>query len=153
MAIWKYQVTVQDLNRFNDITIHKPLGIVFTAIGDDWIEATMPVENRTRQPAGLLHGGASVVLAESLASVASYLCIDAKISDVVGLELSASHLKSVREGVVTGRVQPLRLGKRFQVWDIQIRNEKQERLCVVRLTAAVIEKQASSPSQFGGFGR
>lgn len=120
-------------------TIHGPLGIVFTAFGHDWLEATMPVDQRTHQPAGLLHGGASVVLAESLGSMAAIYSVGGDVTKVVGVDINASHMKAVREGVVTGRVTPIKLGRRIQFWEIKIRDESEALVCICRLTAMVLE--------------
>lgn len=117
------------------------LGIVFTGIGDNYIEATMPVDHRTHQPMGLLHGGASVVLAETLGSVAATCCVDPGQQYCVGLDINANHLKSIRSGVVKGRTTPIHIGKRTQVWEIRITNEQQELLCISRITLAVIDKR------------
>ncbi len=119
------------------------LAIEYTKIGSDYLKARMPVDKRTKQPAGLLHGGASVALAESLGSVASYLSVDPQKYDCVGLEINANHLRSVREGFVEGTVRPLRLGKRIHVWEIKIHDEKERLICVSRLTMAIIEKNLS----------
>ncbi|HHJ53774.1 MAG TPA: hotdog fold thioesterase [Caldithrix abyssi] len=116
------------------------IGIEYTAIGDDYLTAIMPVDRRTKQPAGLLHGGASVALAETLGSVASYLCVDAQQYDCVGLEINASHLRAVREGTVRGTARPIKLGKRMHVWEIKISDDRQRLVCVSRLTVAVVPK-------------
>lgn len=118
-SIWKLPPSLEDLNPPSHKTIHQTLGIKFTRIGDQFLEATLPVDHRTVQPMGLLHGGASAVLAESLGSVASLLVVGPKQS-VVGIEINASHLRGVRSGHVLGRVTPARLGKSVHVWDIRI---------------------------------
>jgi 1,4-dihydroxy-2-naphthoyl-CoA hydrolase len=117
------------------------LGIVFTQIGEDFIKATMPVDHRTHQPMGLLHGGASVVLAETLGSVAATCCVDMSKQYCVGLEINANHIKSARTGVVTGTTRPIHVGKKTQVWEIKITNEQDELICVSRITMAVIDKK------------
>jgi len=117
------------------------LGIVFTKIGEDSIEATMPVDHRTHQPMGLLHGGASVVLAETLGSVAATCCVDMSKQYCVGLDINANHIKSVREGFVTGITRPIHIGKRTQVWEIKISNEQNELVCISRITMAVIDRK------------
>jgi 1,4-dihydroxy-2-naphthoyl-CoA hydrolase len=122
-------------------TMVEHLGIVFTGLGDNYIEATMPVDHRTHQPMGLLHGGASVVLAETLGSVAATCCVDPSQQYCVGLDINANHLKSIRSGVVKGRTTPIHIGKRTQVWEIRITNEQQELLCISRITLAVIDKR------------
>jgi 1,4-dihydroxy-2-naphthoyl-CoA hydrolase len=114
------------------------IGIEFTVLADDRLEATMPVDQRTTQPFKLLHGGASVVLAESLGSMAGYLCTHGD-QQVVGIEVNANHLKSARGGVVTGVCRPLHVGRRNQVWEIKIFDENERLCCISRLTTAVIE--------------
>ncbi len=114
-----------------------PLGIVFTELGPDFLRATMPVDARTRQPYGLLHGGASVLLAETLGSSAGNLCVDDDTM-CVGIEINANHLVAVREGLVTGTARPLHIGRRTQVWDIRIEDAAGRLACVARLTLAVV---------------
>lgn len=117
------------------------LGIEYTAIGEDYLEATMPVDHRTIQPYGLLHGGASVVLAETLGSVAASLTLDLEKQVGVGLEINANHLKSVREGKVKGVAKPVHLGKTTQVWEIKIYNEADQLCCISRITMAILDKK------------
>jgi len=117
------------------------LGIEFTAIGEDFIEAKMPVDHRTQQPLGLLHGGASLALAETLGSIAAACCLNLNEQYCVGLEINANHIKSVKEGVVTGTVMPLHMGRKTHVWEIKIRNEKKDLICVSRITMAVMDKR------------
>ncbi|EOZ99307.1 hypothetical protein A33Q_0685 [Indibacter alkaliphilus LW1] len=117
------------------------LDIKFTAIGDDYLEATMPVDNRTKQPFGLLHGGANVVLAETLGSVAATLTVDKDSQFCVGLEINANHLKSVKKGLVRGVTKPIHLGKKTQVWEIKIYTPGNELSCISRITMAVIDKK------------
>jgi 1,4-dihydroxy-2-naphthoyl-CoA hydrolase len=140
--MWKHPVTLDGLNNMNDNTLGQALGIVFTAVGDDFLEATMPVNANTVQPFRILHGGASVALAETLGSVASTLCIeDWAKKTAVGLEINANHLKSVREGgLVTGICRPIRVGRQVHVWQIEIRDERGNLCCVSRLTVAVVER-------------
>jgi 1,4-dihydroxy-2-naphthoyl-CoA hydrolase len=116
------------------------LGIEFTGVGEDFVSAKMPVDRRTRQPFGILHGGASVALAETLGSVASSLCIDLNEAYPVGLEINANHIRSVSEGYVYGSARPLHLGRRTHVWDIQIVNEDKKLVCVSRLTVMIVAK-------------
>ena len=116
------------------------LGIEFTGIGDDFLEATMPVDHRTIQPMGLLHGGANVALAETLGSLAASLTVDQEKQAVVGLEINANHLKSVRSGKVKGIAKPIHLGKSTQVWEIKIFNEADQLCCISRLTMAILNK-------------
>ncbi|WP_354624985.1 hotdog fold thioesterase [Psychromonas sp. MME2] len=139
MAIWKKNTDLARLNKLSENTIIAHLGIFYTQIGDDFLQATMPVDARTHQPHGLLHGGASVVLAETLGSVAANLTVsENKIC--VGLEVNASHLRSAKQGIVTGIARPLRIGRTTQVWDIEIVNERAQLLCCSRLTVAVLDK-------------
>lgn len=140
MAIWFQDVDLSVLNAASRNTMVQTIGIEYTAIGDDYLTAIMPVDRRTKQPAGLLHGGASVALAETLGSVASYLCVDAQQYDCVGLEINASHLRAVREGTVRGTARPIKLGKRMHVWEIKISDDRQRLVCVSRLTVAVVPK-------------
>lgn len=116
------------------------LGIVFTRVGPDFLEAQMPVDARTHQPMGLLHGGASVALAETLGSVAATCCVDMSKQFCVGLEINANHLRGVREGVVTGVTRPIHIGKKTQVWEIRITNQKEELVCISRITLAVLDR-------------
>lgn len=116
------------------------LGIVMTEAGDDWLRGTMPVDGRTHQPFGLLHGGASVVLAETLGSIAGGLCVDPATHAVVGLEINANHMRGERSGVVTGTARAVHVGRSTQVWEIRIENAAGKLVCLSRLTLAVINK-------------
>ena len=117
------------------------LGIRFTARGEDWLEATMPVDRRTHQPFGRLHGGASVALAETVASTAGAMTIDPAHKVVVGLEINANHIRPVREGLVTARATAEAIGRTTQVWTIRITDERQKLVCLSRITLAVIAAQ------------
>lgn len=134
--------TLEQLNQMNRGTMGEAIGLEFTAFGDDWLEATMPVDQRTKQPAGLLHGGASVALAETLGSVASVLYIDPKKQSVVGLEINANHIRSARDGKVTGRVKAIHMGRTTHLWEILITNGEGKLVCVSRLTVMVLDKPA-----------
>ncbi len=140
--IWKHPAEPGSLNGFSKDTLAEHLGITFTRIGDDFLEATMPVDARTVQPFGVLHGGASVVLAETLGSVAAELCIeDRSRYTAVGIEVNANHLRPVPRGeYVTGRATAVRVGARIQVWNIDIRDADERRVCTSRLTLAVVER-------------
>lgn len=140
VKIWKKEFEIEELNLFSKKSLVENVGIEFLEKGDDFISATMPVDQRTKQPLGILHGGASVVLAETLGSTASYMTLDAA-SYSVGLEIKANHLKSVTKGHVKGVVKPVHLGKTTQVWDITIENDKGELICVSRLTMMVLKVQ------------
>jgi 1,4-dihydroxy-2-naphthoyl-CoA hydrolase len=133
--------TLDQLNFSKEKTMVDHLGIVFTGLGDDYLEATMPVDHRTKQPMGLLHGGASVALAETLGSVAASLTIDLKKQACVGLEINANHIKSVREGLVKGVAKPIHLGKTTQIWEIKIYNEVGQLSCISRITMAILDKK------------
>ena len=141
MGIFKSGVTVESLNAFSKGTLSESLGIEFRHIGEDYLEAIMPVDHRTHQPFGLLHGGASVALAETLGSVAAMLVVDESKYQCVGLEINANHLRGVRTGIVIGTTRPVHIGKRTQVWEIRITNEQNEPVCVSRITMAVIERK------------
>ena len=139
MTPFRRTATVADLNALSAGTAMEPLGIAFTEIGPDYLRATMPVDARTRQPDGLLHGGASVLLAETLGSTAGGLCVEDD-QGVVGIEINANHLRGVREGVVTGTARPLHVGRNTQVWEIRIEDARGRLACISRLTLAVIAR-------------
>lgn len=140
--IWKQSLDVSSLHQVHQHTLSQHLGIEFTEIGDDFLEARMPVDDRTRQPMGLLHGGASVVLAETLGSVAALLCIDdLNTHSPVGVEINANHLRSVTEGYVIGRATPVKIGRQLQVWQIDIKDDQERLICVSRITIAVVAKR------------
>lgn len=132
--------TLEDLHELGKGNMAEHLGILFTEITQDALSAKMPVDHRTKQPYGLLHGGASVVLAETLGSVAAQCCIDAEKQFCVGLEINANHIRSVRNGYVYGTARPLHVGRKTQVWEIRITNEAQQLVCVSRITMAVLDK-------------
>ena len=134
-------IQVSDLQKISKNTMVDHLGIEFTELGEGFIGARMPVDHRTHQPMGLLHGGASLVLAETLGSVASSILVDMKKYFCVGLEINANHIKSARNGFVMGKATPIHLGKKTHVWDIKIRNESDDLICISRLTIAVIRKK------------
>jgi len=138
--LFKENVDLDFLNNLGKNTMVEFLGIHFTKVGADFLEATMPVNERTKQPQGLLHGGANVVLAETLGSVASTLMVE-KEKYCVGLEINANHLKSVKSGKVRGITKPIHLGKKIQVWEIKIFSEGEELTCISRLTLAVLDKK------------
>jgi 1,4-dihydroxy-2-naphthoyl-CoA hydrolase len=141
MGIFNSGVTLESLNTFSKGTLSEVLGIEFTEIGEDYLVARMPVEARTHQPLGLLHGGASVALAETLGSVAATLCVNQESHFCVGLEINANHIKGVKSGYVYGKTQPVHVGRKTQVWNIRIENEQNELVCVSRITMAVLEKK------------
>ena len=134
----------EKLKRINDSiqnTMTSTIGIEITDIGDDFICGKMPVDERTTQPFGLLHGGASVALAETLGSIGGGIKVYSNNETVVGIEINANHLKSVRDGWVFGKATSIRIGKKIQVWNIEITNEDDDLICVSRLTLAVIPKK------------
>ena len=139
MTLFRRPASVADLNAMSAGTAMQPLGIEFTEIGPDFLRATMPVDARTRQPYGLLHGGASVLLAETLGSTAGGMCVE-EGEGVVGIEINANHLRGVREGLVTGTARPLHVGRSTQVWEIRIEDPRGRLACISRLTLAVIAR-------------
>ncbi|HEY3430640.1 MAG TPA: hotdog fold thioesterase [Cyclobacteriaceae bacterium] len=141
MQLFNQGATLAMLKKMSANTMVEHLGIEFTAIGDDFIEARMPVDHRTHQPLGLLHGGASVVLAETLGSVAAACCLDPTKQYPVGLDINANHIKSVKTGFVKGITKPIHVGKRTHVWEIRITTEQDELVCISRITIAVIDKR------------
>ena len=143
MAIWKQHTDLEQLNGFSRGTMVETLGITITDIGPDHLRGTMPVDARTRQPFGLLHGGASVALAETLGSLAAWLVLDDPTSQLaVGLEINANHVRAVRDGIVTGTVRPEHLGRSTQVWSIRIEDAQGRLVCISRLTVAVTARTA-----------
>ena len=136
--IWFQETSVDVLNSRPKNHLGALLGIEFTEIGDDFLTAKMPVNERTHQPAGILHGGASVVLAETVGSVASYLIIDPIKYLAVGLEVNANHLRSVKSGFVTAICKPIHIGAKTHVWDIRINDDRGKLNCISRLTVATI---------------
>lgn len=139
--IWFAGVDLDALNTRHAGDINGCLGIEMTAYGPDWLEGRIPVDARTRQPMGILHGGASVVLAETLASVAANLCVDRDQAYCVGQEVNANHLRSTSDGYVTGVARPFHLGRSSQVWGIEIRDDQGRPTCVARLTIAVVTRR------------
>jgi len=140
MPIWKTPVTLDRFNALNGDTMMQTIGIVFTEVGDDFLRATMPVDARTHQPYGLLHGGASVALAETLGSAAGMMLVDPAREIVVGIEINANHLRGVKSGIVTGTARALHIGRSTQVWEIRIEDEGQRLVCISRLTLAVVPR-------------
>jgi len=137
--MFRGDVGIDALNAMSRGTAMEPLGIVFTEIGEDFLRATMPVDARTRQPYGLLHGGASALLAETLGSTAGGLCVP-EGQGVVGIEINANHLRGVRDGSVTGTARPLHVGRSTQVWEIRIEDDAGRLACISRLTLAVVAR-------------
>ena len=138
MSIWFTKPDIDDIKVMSSNTLIDHLGIDVVEVGEDYIKATMPVDHRTRQAFGLLHGGASVALAETLGSIGASLCIDTSKHACVGMEVNANHLRPVRQGQVIGVARPIRLGSMTQVWEIRISNANNQLVCISRLTMAVI---------------
>lgn len=133
--------TLESLNAMGKGNMIEYLNIEFTEVTSDTLTAKMPVDHRTKQPLGLLHGGASVVLAETVGSVASYMCLDTQTQYSVGLDINANHIRAMTEGHVYGTAKALHIGKRTHVWEIRILNESQQLVCISRLTLAVVDKK------------
>jgi len=131
-------ITLTTLNRANLNTINDLIGLKFTAIGKDFMQAELPVDKRTRQPYGLLHGGASATLLETLGSVASYLLVESKAQHAVGIEINANHVRGVGSGKVIGTVRALHIGHTTHVWEVRIHNDKQQLVSVGRLTTMIM---------------
>ena len=142
MSIWFKPYTLDDIQSYSRGTMAEHLDMRFTEIGPDFLRGTLPVDHRTTQPFGLLHGGASVALAETLGSVAAQHCVDLERFRCVGLEINANHVRAARSGRVTGTARPVHLGRRSQVWEIRIDDEEGKLVCVSRLTIAVLDGAA-----------
>jgi 1,4-dihydroxy-2-naphthoyl-CoA hydrolase len=139
--IWHKKHDVNELAQYRIANMGEHIGIEFVDVGDDYLKARMPVDERTTQPFGILHGGASCVLAESLGSVAAWMCIDPEKYRAVGLEINANHIRAVTQGWVVGTATPIHIGRRTHVWSIDIREEATDkRVCISRLTVAIIDQ-------------
>lgn len=141
MAIWFKSFTLEEVQQRGTGTMVEHIGITITGVGDDFLKGTMPVDHRTIQPMGILHGGASVALAETLGSIAANLVVDSEKKYCVGLGINANHIRAAKKGTVTGIAKPLHVGSSTQVWSIEITDEKNELVCVSRLTMAVLERK------------
>ena len=141
--IWFQDYELEFLNGFRNSNMGGHLGIEFLEIGPNFLTARMPVDERTTQPFGLLHGGASCVLSESLGSVGAWMCIDPNKNMAVGIEINANHVRSATEGFVTGIARPLHTGRSIHVWQTEITNDKDKLVCISRLTVAIKDKPAS----------
>lgn len=141
MIWYQKDINVGMIARLGHNTMGDHLGIEFLELGENYLKAKMPVDHRTRQPYGLLHGGASCALAETLGSIASALVIDASKFICVGLEINANHIRSVRSGFVTGIATPIHIGSTTHVWDIKINDEESKLVCISRLTVAILQKR------------
>lgn len=140
MSIWFKEVALEEVNALRRNTLLEHLDIRFVEIGENELRATMPVDRRTVQPMGLLHGGASAALAESLGSVAATLCVNTDKHYCVGLEINANHIRPVRQGTVTGVARPIHIGKTTQVWEIRIYDRRDKLVCISRITLAVMNR-------------
>jgi 1,4-dihydroxy-2-naphthoyl-CoA hydrolase len=139
MGIWKPKMDLEQLNALNKNTMAEHLGIVMTDFTDDTLTAKMPVDNRTLQPFGIMHGGASCALAESVGSLAANCCIDREKQVCVGLDITTSHIRQAKSGFVLGTARPIHLGKTTHVWEIQIKNEQDQLISLTRLTIIVLD--------------
>lgn len=143
MAIWHGEITCGLLNELNKGTLGEFFDINFTEVGNDYLVATMPVQAKTRQPFGLLHGGASVALAETIGSVASLCAVNRNVFMGVGVEINANHIKAVTSGRVTAVCRPLKVGGKVHVWEIKISDEAGDLTCICRFTAMVVPQPKS----------
>ncbi len=141
MSIWFKEFTLAQVNDIGSNTMISHVGIEVIEIGDDYLRGRMPVDHRTRQPFGILHGGASVVLAETLASIGCQFSIDWTKMRAVGLEINANHIRAVSDGFVTGTARPVHLGRRTQVWEIRITDSREKLSCISRITMAITERE------------
>lgn len=141
MALWTQQPDLETLNASSRDTLMDTLGIRFEAVGEDWLRASMPVDGRTHQPYGLLHGGASVALAETVGSTAAMLTLDAAREMTVGLDINANHVRGARDGTVQATATPLHIGSSTQVWDVRTRTDRDQLVCIARLTMAVVARR------------
>ena len=140
MTIWRTPTSVEQIREFSRETLAETIGIRVTEIGPDFLRATMPVNPKVHQPMGVLHGGASVALAETVGSVAATLCVDQEKYVCLGQEINANHLRPISSGIVTATARPYHIGKRSHVWSIEIRDERERLVCVSRLTMAVVDR-------------
>jgi len=138
---WFAPLTLEQLNTYNSADMVSRLGLVYTGVADERLEARFEVDERTRQPFGLLHGGVSCVVSESMGSTAANLCVDPERFFCVGIDINASHLRGASEGAVHAYCEPVRIGRRNQVWQTDLFDSNERHLCVSRLTVAVIERQ------------
>ncbi len=151
MTIWfDKTLSLPALTPLGPDTMGEQLGMEWVSIGDDYLKMRMPVDSRTKQPYGILHGGASCALAETIGSIASHYVIDNEKFICVGLEINANHIRSAREGYVTATCMPIHLGSSTHVWDVRIHDDKDRLVCVSRLTVAILKKEASSHKLQGG---
>lgn len=146
--IWFTKYTAESIEGMRKNTMMEYLDINITEVGDDFISGSMPVDHRTKQPAGLLHGGASVVLAETLGSIAANLVVDPNLYSCVGLDINANHLRAVKDGLVIGTARPIHIGATTHVWSIEIKDERGKMVCISRLTMAVLQRKGKQLDKF-----
>jgi len=139
MSIWKKPYSLAEINAHRKNTLAELLAIEVIEVGEDYIIASMPVDSRTHQPMGILHGGASIALAETVGSIASNMSVD-ELHYCVGQEINGNHLRSVREGLVYAKAQPIHLGSKSQVWEIRITDKNKKNVCASRITMAILAK-------------
>jgi 1,4-dihydroxy-2-naphthoyl-CoA hydrolase len=140
MIIWYRAYTLEEVQQRGIGTMVEHIGITITELGDDFLKGTMPVDHRTTQPMGILHGGASVALAETLGSIAANLVVDSEKKYCVGLDINANHIRAAKTGLVTGIAKPFHIGSSTQVWSIEITDEKNRLVCISRLTMAILDR-------------
>lgn len=140
MSIWKIKPELETVQKMSAKAMGGHIGMQIIEIGDDYVRGTLPIDHRTVQPWGRLHGGASVVLAEELGSTAANLCLDPNEAFAVGLDINANHLRGVTSGTVTGTARPVHIGRSTQVWEIRIEDDRGQLVCISRLTMAVVSK-------------
>ena len=140
MSLWFEPITLEEINKRSENTLADYLGIKFTDISDDSITATMPTAQRIKQPLGIVHGGANVVLAETVASTAANYAVDLKTYYCVGLEINANHIRSVKEGLITAITTPIHIGRMTHIWSIELYNEDGKKTCISRMTACVLKR-------------
>src|SRR3990167_3875989 len=141
MKIWKSEISLEFVIERAKNTMSDQLGIEFIELGDDFLAARMPVDHRTKQPMGIMHGGASCVLAETVGSTAAQYCVEKEKYYCVGLDINTNHIRSMRSGYVIAVAKPFHLGKSTQVWSIEIKNEEDKLVSVNRLTMAILERK------------
>lgn len=139
MTIWKTPINMQSIADTRKNTLVELMGIEFTEIGPDYLKGRMPVDRRTHQPYGIMHGGASCVLAETLGSIAANYCVDSTKEFCVGLDINTSHIKMIKSGFVYGTAKPIHIGKTTQVWEVRIVDEEERLISITRLTLSVLQ--------------
>lgn len=143
MSIWKTPIDMQSISETRKNTLVELMGIEFTEYGDDYLKGRLPVDRRSHQPYGIMHGGASCVLAETLGSIAGNYCLDYTKEYCVGLDINTSHIRSVRSGYVYGTAKPIHIGKMTQVWEVRIEDEEKRLVSITRLTLAVLQRKTN----------